>query len=173
MVTLRDALAGHGLMVMTFDYAYTAAGRKAPDRAPKLLEVHRAAADRLATYCENVVLAGKSMGGRVASHLAGEFGWGAAALVYYGYPLVPLGKGEPRATSHLANIKVGQLFLAGTRDRLSPPGFIVPLAKSLPAARAEIIEGGDHSFKVPKASGQSHDQIIVRLADLTAAWLAG
>jgi len=172
MVTMREALAAHGLVVMTFNYAYTEAGRKAPDRAPKLLEVHRAAADRLGTYCDDVVLAGKSMGGRVGSHLAGDLGWEAAALVYYGYPLVPLGKGEPRATPHLANIEVGQLFFTGTRDRLSPPSLIVPLAGSLPAAQAEVIEGGDHSFKVPKASGLSHDEVIERLAQLTAAWLA-
>ena len=43
MTTLRDALADEGLTVMTFNYAYTEAGKRAPDRLPKLLEVHRAA----------------------------------------------------------------------------------------------------------------------------------
>jgi hypothetical protein len=171
MITLRDALAAHGFVVMTFNYAYTEAGRKAPDRVPKLLAVQHAAADRLATYCDNVVLAGKSMGGRVGSHLAGDDGWPAAALVYYGYPLVALGKGEPRDTSHLTNIKVRQLFFAGSRDRLSPPALIVPLAGSMPAADAEIIEGGDHSFKVPRAMSISHTAVIENLAAITAGWL--
>ncbi len=172
MFTLREGLAAHGFIVMTFNYAYTEAGRKAPDRVPKLLAVQHAAADRLATYCDEVVLAGKSMGGRVASHLAGDDGWPAAALVYYGYPLVALGKGEPRDTSHLTVIKVRQLFFAGSRDRLSPPALIVPLAGSLPAADSEIIEGGDHSFKVPKAMGISRTAVIEDLAATTAEWLA-
>lgn len=171
MITLRDALAAEGLTVMTFNYAYTEAGRKAPDRLPKLLDVHRAAADRLATYCDSVTLAGKSMGGRVGAHLAGDAGWSAAALVYYGYPLVPLGKSEPRDTTHLEQITVPQLFFAGTSDRLSPPDLIAPLARRLPDARLEMVEGGDHSFKVPKAMGLSHEEVIAGLASSTARWL--
>lgn len=171
MVTLREALAAHGLPVMTFNYAYTEAGRKAPDRLPKLLAVHRAAADRLATYCDRVVIAGKSMGGRAGSHLVGDDGWPAAALVYYGYPLVALGKGTPRDTSHLRAITAPQLFFAGTRDRLSPPDLVVPMAKTLPSATAEVVEGGEHSFKVPKASGRTHEEVIQGLAAITADWL--
>ncbi|MDX2342391.1 MAG: dienelactone hydrolase [Acidimicrobiia bacterium] len=171
MVELRDALAAQGLITMTFNYAYTEAGRRAPDRLPKLLAVHRAAADRLATYCDEVILGGKSMGGRVGSHLAGDEGWGATGLVYYGYPLVPLGKPEPRDTTHLLKIRVPQLFLAGSRDRLSPADLIVPLVAGLIEARAEIIEGGDHSFKVPKKLERDQDEVIAELAALTADWL--
>ncbi|MDJ0923051.1 MAG: dienelactone hydrolase family protein [Acidimicrobiia bacterium] len=171
MVTLRSALVGEGLTVLTFNYAYTEAERKAPDRLPKLLEVHRAAADRLATYCDRVVLAGKSMGGRVASHLAGDEGWPAAAMVYYGYPLVPLGRGEPRETTHLSRIGVPQLFFSGSRDRLGPPELITDLANRLPSAEVEVIQGGDHSFKVPKAAGLTHAEVIGRMAATTARWM--
>lgn len=173
MVTLRSNLAAAGLAVMTFNYAYTEEGRKAPDRLPKLLDVHRAAADRLAQYCDSVYLGGKSMGGRVGSHLAGDGGWPTSGLVYYGYPLVALGKAEPRDTSHLDHIAAPQLFLAGSRDRLSPPDLIVPLAAALPHGEAVVIEGGDHSFKVPRRSGQSHEEVIGLLATTTADWIAG
>jgi predicted alpha/beta-hydrolase family hydrolase len=168
MVTLRDALASRGFTTLTFNYAYTETGRKAPDRLPKLLAVHRAAADRLATYCDGVILGGKSMGGRVGSHLAGDEDWDAGGLVYFGYPLVPLGRPEPRDTTHLRNIDAPQLFLAGSRDRLSPPDLIVPLAAGLPNARAEVIEGGDHSFKVPKKLDRTQDEVIAQLAAVTA-----
>ena len=171
MVTLRDALAAGGLTVMTFNYAYTEAGRKTPDRAIKLLDVHRAAAERLLTYCDKVVLAGKSMGGRVASHLAGDEGLPASALVYYGYPLVPLGKSEPRDTTHLERIEVPQLFFAGSRDRLSPPDLIGQLAGRLPRAAVRIVAEGDHSFKVPKKAGLTHREVITRLAHDTTDWL--
>ena len=171
MVTLRDALAARGLAVMTFNYAYTEAGRRTPDRAARLLAVHRAAADRLRTYCDEVVLAGKSMGGRIASHLAGDEGWPAAALVYYGYPLVALGKGKPRDTAQLQKIAVPQLFFAGTRDRLGPPDLILGLSEQLASAAVVVVEGGDHSFKVPKALGVTHGDVINQLAGDTADWL--
>ncbi len=172
MVTLRSELADAGLAVMTFNYAYTEAGRKAPDRLPKLLAVHAAAAERLAGYVDRVYLGGKSMGGRVGSHLAGDEAWPAAGLIYYGYPLVAMGKTEPRDTSHLDRISAPQLFFAGTRDRLSPPDLIRPLAARLPDATAEVVPDGDHSFKVPKRSGRSHDEVIADLAAKTAAWIA-
>ena len=100
----------------------------------------------------------------MASHLAGDAGWPATALVYYGYPLVPLGKSEPRDTSHLERITVPQLFFAGSRDRLSPPTRIGPLARRLPRAELIVVAGGDHSFKVPKKSGQTYEEVIGSLA---------
>jgi predicted alpha/beta-hydrolase family hydrolase len=168
---LRRDLAHHGLAVLTFDYAYAEAGRKAPDRLEKLLAVHRAAADRLAAYCDRVVLAGKSMGGRVASHLAGDAGWDAAALIYYGYPLVPMGKHEPRDTSHLRRITVPQLFFAGSRDRLGPPDLIRRVAAGLPAAAVIEVTAGDHSFRIPKRSGLTAAQVLERIAADSAAWI--
>jgi predicted alpha/beta-hydrolase family hydrolase len=171
MVTLRRQLVAAGVGVMSFNYAYTEAGRKAPDRAPKLLSVHEAAADRVSTYFDQVFLAGKSMGGRIGSHLAGDLGWPAAGLIYYGYPLVALGRGEPRDTAHLEGIAAPQLFFAGTRDRLSPPDLIVPLAKRLPSATVRIVADGDHSFKVPKRAGRTHEEVIAELASITAAWV--
>jgi predicted alpha/beta-hydrolase family hydrolase len=171
MVTMRDGLAAAGLGVLTFDYAYTAAGRKAPDRVDRLLAVHRAAADRLAERCDRVVLAGKSMGGRVGSHLVGDEAWPAAALVYLGYPLVPLGKGEPRSTEHLERISVPQLFVAGRRDRLSPPPLVEEVAAGLPHADTVFIAHGDHSLAVPKRSGLDPDAVLQTVAGLVAGWI--
>jgi predicted alpha/beta-hydrolase family hydrolase len=160
IVRVRNGLAAAGYPTLSFNYAYSEAGRRAPDRLPKLLAVHEEAADRLARYCGRVVFAGKSMGGRVGSHLAGDVGWPAAALVYLGYPLVPVGKGDPRPVDHLHQIAVPQLFVAGTRDRLSPPGLIEPLAASLPDARVIVVPDGDHSLEVPKRSGRTSEEVL-------------
>lgn len=170
---IRAGLADAGYPTMTFDYAYMDTGRRAPDRLPKLLAVHRAAADRLATYVDGVIFAGKSMGGRVGSHLAGDGEWPASALVYYGYPLVPLGKTEARPTDHLQRIVVPQLFFAGSRDRLSPLAAVRPLVRSLPAATLHEIEDGDHSFNVPKRAGRTTTDVLDELVGVTASWLGG
>jgi len=171
MVQAREGLAAAGFPTLTFNYAYTEAGRRAPDRAPRLLAVHEAAAHRLAQYCGRVVLAGKSMGGRVGSHLAGDIGWPAAAMVYLGYPLVPMGKGEPRPTDHLQRVVAPQLFVTGTRDRLSPPTLIESLAASLPDAAVIVVPDGDHSFKVLKRTGRTSEEVLDEIIAEVAAWL--
>ena len=171
MATVRRGLSAAGLATMTFNYAYAESGRRSPDRLPKLIEVHQMAAERFSGYVDGVVLAGKSMGGRVASHLAGDEAWPAAGLVYLGYPLVPMGKGTARATDHLERSTAPQLFVCGTRDRLSPPGLIVPLAAGLPAADVHVVAHGDHSFAVPKRSGTTTEVILATIVDVVAAWV--
>jgi len=169
IVSVAGGLAIEGLYVMTFNYRYTEAGRKSPDRLPTLLAVHRAAADALAERSEEVILAGKSMGGRVGSHLAGDEGWPAAGLVYYGYPL--MSKGEPRPTDHLERIDAPQLFFAGTRDRLGPPQAIEKVASRLPNAEIIVVDDGDHSFKVPKRAGKANEEILAEIVAESAAWI--
>jgi predicted alpha/beta-hydrolase family hydrolase len=172
MERLRRGLPDAGYPTLTFDYAYMNAGRRAPDRMDKLLAVHQAAADRLATYVGRVFVAGKSMGGRVGSHLVGDNSWPAAGLIYYGYPLVPLGKTEARPVDHLRRIVAPQLFFAGSRDRLSPLQTLRPVVDSLSAATLHVIEDGDHSFKVPKRTGRTYDEVLDELVAATASWLA-
>ena len=171
MSRLRSSLAAAGFPTLTFDYPYIEGGRRMPDRVPRLLQAHMAAAERLAGYVEGVVLAGRSMGGTVGSHLAGDVSWPAAGLVYFGYPLVPLGTNPPRSTEHLSRNTAPQLFWAGTRDRLSPPQLIVPLAERLPEADVILIEDADHGFHVPKRSGRTDDEVMAEIVRGTVTWL--
>jgi len=153
MVAARTGLAARGFIVMTFSYAYTQEGRKAPDRLPKLVDVHTAVAERLATYAGSVVLAGKSMGGRVGGHMVAEGRFDADGLVYLGYPIVAMGKTEPRDISHLTSLEMPQLFVSGTRDPMGPPDLIRAAAASAPDGRYVPIESGDHSLVPLKRSG--------------------
>jgi predicted alpha/beta-hydrolase family hydrolase len=171
MVTMRTALVAQGLFVMTFNYRYTEFERRRPDSPRVLLDVHEAAAARLLEYCDRVVLAGKSMGGRMGSHLVAERGVDPTALIYYGYPLVPLGKGEPRSTAHLEEIGAPQLFFAGARDRLSPPDLIATRAARLPSADVVVVPDADHSFRVPKRAARTDEAVLTDIAAKSARWL--
>lgn len=179
MVAVRSGLAARGLTTLSFDYAYRSAGRKAPERLPKLLDVHEAAYLWLAGRVERVVLAGKSMGGRVGSHLAGgveaeegRTGRELAGLVYLGYPLVAIGKTEPRSVEHLRRIVVPQLFVAGTRDRLAPLSLIQDVAGSLTDATVHVIDEADHGFHVPKRTGRHDSDVLEEIVEVAAAFVA-
>jgi predicted alpha/beta-hydrolase family hydrolase len=171
MAFLRDGLAGLGYPTMTFDYPYMEAGRRSPDRPTVLEECHRAAAARLADYVDGVVLGGKSMGGRIGGHVAAAAG--ARGLVFYGYPLVAIGSGKVRPLDHLAGLSIPKLFVSGTRDRMGPLPRLRGAVASLPAAEAALIDGGDHSLKVPKSSGLSHADVLDGVVTITGDWLAG
>ena len=167
---LRTRLAAAGHPTMTFDYPYMEEGRRAPDRPPTLLACHRAALHRLARYGWPVVMAGKSMGGRMASHLAVDEP-GPIGLVFYGYPLVSLSRGTVRPTGHLTETGMRMLFLTGSRDRMAPLEELRPVVQGLRRGTLEVVEGADHGFKVLKRIGTTPDEVLDLLAERTVDWI--
>jgi uncharacterized protein len=146
------AAAKLGLGTLRFDFPYMAAGRRAPDRAPLLIESMRSAVAAATDAAGGVPVfaGGKSMGGRMASMAASEGGLPVRGLVFLGYPLHPPGKPDRLRDEHLADIDVPMLFLQGTRDALARIDLLRPVVERL-GARAELveIEGADHSFRRP------------------------
>ena len=145
LVELRDGLGRAGVTVLTFNYPYTEADRKRPDAQPVLLSTHRAARDYLASEVGGrVVLAGRSMGGRMGTYLAAA-GEPALGLVLYAYPLHPPGRPEKLRADHLPAISAPMLFFQGTRDPLSRMELFERYVRPLPNATVELIEA-DHSL---------------------------
>jgi predicted alpha/beta-hydrolase family hydrolase len=142
----RDRLATLG-EVATFDYPYMRAGRKTPDRAPVLIAAHKEALAALRARAPGpVVLAGKSMGGRIGCHVALEEP--VAALVCLGYPLVAGGSGAVRDEVLLA-LRTPILFVQGTRDALCPlPRLEEVRARMEAPNRLHVVEGGNHSLEI-------------------------
>ncbi len=174
MVALRDGIAAAGHPVMTFDYPYMAAGRKAPDRPPKLLASHRAAAavlrDRVG---DRIVLAGRSMGGRMASHLAAE-GEPCEGLILFSYPLHPPGRPEKLRVDHLPSITVPVLSLTGTRDAFVTRELYDEHLGSMPTVTTHWLEDADHSYRVrKKVTGRTRDEVVEEIIEVTVKWLAG
>jgi predicted alpha/beta-hydrolase family hydrolase len=162
MVGIRQRLARR-FRVLAFQYPYVEAGRRAPDRLERLLRCHQAAFDRLAGVVDRVVIAGKSMGGRVGGHLVAEHGVAASGLIYYGYPLVGIRATTPRPTDHIESLQTPQLFIQGSRDRLGPPELVGAVAARCAAGRMVVIDDADHGFSVPKRTGLGVDHVLDRL----------
>lgn len=173
MAGLRTRLADAGHPVLTFDYPYVEAGRRAPDRLPKLLECHRAAFNRLRDRVDRVVVAGKSMGGRVGGHLVAEDANLAAGLIFFGYPLVAIGSNEPRSTSHLEGVNAPMLFIQGERDSMGPPELIDAAVRRIPSGEMVVINDANHGFAVPKRTGLTSDDVLDRLASLAVSFVEG
>ena len=110
-----------GLEVVTFNFPYTEARRRVPDPTGTLEACYHAvvAALRDGQLDDALFIGGKSLGGRIASHLAAQETSGAfrlSGLVFLGYPLHPPGRPAARRTTHWPHVKVPVLFVQGSRD---------------------------------------------------------
>ncbi len=172
MRRVARAFGRHGIRVLTFNFPYMDAGRRAPDRGPAL-EAHFAAtwARAVAGAAGPLVAAGKSMGGRIASQVAagGRFDPAPHGLIFFGYPLHPPGKPVQRRDRHLPLIAVPMLFLQGTRDPFGSPEEMIALAASLPLATLHLVDGGDHSLVATKRR-DPRDDALERAVATAAAW---
>ncbi len=175
MDAAAGALVERGLSCLRFDYAYSTRARRErkrrpPERAPALLAAQRVALEFARTRAGGLPLwcAGKSMGGRMSTMLAAE-GVAMAGLVLYGYPLHPAKKPEKLRVEHWPKIRVPALFLAGTRDALSDLALLREHLPSLGGpVELHVVEGGDHSFKLPKRLGREPAEVHAELADRAA-----
>ena len=170
MVRFARGMAERGVGCATFDFPYIAAGRKVPDRAPVLEQAWREAVEAGVAAFAGVPLfiGGKSMGGRIASHIASQGCDGLSGLVFLGYPLHPPGKPEQRRDAHLPAIAEPMLFVQGSRDAFGTTAEITALLPTLQNATLHEVSGGDHSFKVP---GRKGDAGLDEIMDVVAAWV--
>jgi predicted alpha/beta-hydrolase family hydrolase len=168
---LRNRLAGAGVAVLTFNYPYIEEGKRRPDPPARLLECHRAALNRLrAERGDAVVLAGRSMGGRMGTLLAAE-GEAVEGLVLFAYPLHPPGKPDRLRVEHLGGIGAPMLFLSGSRDSFARVELIDEHLRSLPGATVELLDEADHSFRVPKRSPRTYEEVLDEAVRRTVEWM--
>jgi uncharacterized protein len=157
MVRAAHGLADRGATVVRFHFPYMErlareSKRGAPDRPPVLLATWRAMIAEATSWIRHstpaLILAGKSMGGRMASLLlAEETPPGVRGAVYLGYPLSPAGRPEKLRAEHLDRVQVPQLFVSGSRDSLCNLAHLRAVLEPLGRrARLYVVEGGDHSL---------------------------
>jgi predicted alpha/beta-hydrolase family hydrolase len=117
-------------------------------------------------------IGGKSMGGRIASQAAAAGLGDLAGLVFLGYPLHPPGRPDRLRAAHLSQVKAPMLFVQGSRDAFGTPGELQPIINGIePLADLYVVEGGDHSFKVPRGLGVRQQDIYGAVQDRIETWL--
>jgi predicted alpha/beta-hydrolase family hydrolase len=175
MRMVAAGLAERGFDAMTFNFLYKEQNRSIPDPKARLescyLKVIDAARKHPTLKQNRLVIGGKSMGGRIASQVAAVSPEGIDGLVFLGYPLHPPGRPDKLRDEHLPEIKAPMLFVQGARDAFGNQKEISELIKRLRLpATLYPIEGGDHSFKVPKSAGTPQQTVYEMVMDNVAKW---
>ena len=186
MVEFATALSARGLHVVTFNFPFTERGKRLPDPQPVLEACFRAVLAHVVADPAHASLplfiGGKSLGGRMASHVAAardadetaSGGWWdrLRGLVFLGYPLHPPGKPQQVRVSHLPHVVQPMLVVQGAKDTFGTPDELRLFFDVLPS-RCEIytVEQGNHSLEVPKRSGIAQAQVFASAQDRIAEWV--
>jgi uncharacterized protein len=187
MVGFASGLAARGVDVVTFNFPFTDRGKKLPDPQPVLEACYRAVLAQVVAGSEGgalpLFMGGKSLGGRMASHVAAardvddsasDAWWNRLrGLVFLGYPLHPPGKPQQVRVSHLPHIVHPMLVVQGAKDAFGTPAEL-RLFFDLLQAPYEIytVDQGNHSLEVPKRSGLSQAAVFGAAQDRIVAWIS-
>ena len=184
MANYAAGLAARGITVVTFNFPYMEQRRRTPDRAPVLEDAFRRAVAGAVGHPDakssRLFIGGKSMGGRMATHLGAYLEkWPAtphpAGIIAFGYPLSPpRGKRTGDRVAHLRGLTIPTLIVQGTRDPFGGPEEVKEaIADAMPAPPIEIltVDGGDHSFGVLKSSGRDQQAVHHEILDAVAKWI--
>lgn len=173
MEGVAETLADRRIATLRYQFPYIEAGRRSPDPPARLQATVRAAVTRVAELDPNllVVAGGKSLGGRMTSMAQAEEALPyVRGLVFLGFPLHAPKRPSDKRAEHLRRVNVPMLFVQGTRDNLADLRLLSPIIKQL-GASVHIVEDGDHSFKVPKRTGRSAEEVLAELADAIGSWV--
>ena len=178
MNTIAEGVSQNGIKVWRFEFPYMserrATGKKRPPNTQKvLLESWKDTIEQIkrkVDKSEPIFIGGKSMGGRMASHLSDHDK--VAGVACLGFPFHPPGKPDKYKGEHLAELSKACLILQGERDTFGKreefPAFNLSDSVSV-----EFIPDGDHSFKPRKSSGHTEQQNIALAVEKLAKFIKG
>lgn len=174
MNAFARGLGERGIRVVRFEFPYMRQRREGgrqrpPDREPVL---RQAWLDVIAALGggKDLVIGGKSMGGRFASMVADEAG--VRGLVCLGYPFHPPAKPRQLRVAHLENLQTPALIVQGTRDPFGTREEVEGYRLS-PQIRLFWSEDGDHSFKPRASTGRTEAGNLAEAAEEVAGFVRG
>ncbi len=159
---LVEEMHSQQLSVLRFNFPYMDkrkldGKRRPPDRMPKLVDCYKSIIANFKTDLP-IIIAGKSMGGRVAATLAGDKSLMDAhnikGVICLGYPFHPVKKPEKLRLAPLQETQLPVLILQGERDAL---GSEIEINDYEISSRCQLhfFNDGDHDLKPRVKSGQT------------------
>jgi len=174
---IHRSIGRQGYLCVKFNFPYKEEGRRMPDNRVRLLNTWRAVVRQVKSDPDlsptKLVASGKSLGGRMASMVVSE-GVTVHGLVFFGYPLHPARQPEKIRSSHFSEIDCPMLFIQGTRDPLCDLTLLRSeiIDQNPHLASLHIIEGADHSFKVPRKMQRTEQSVQEEIVSATVRWMA-
>lgn len=172
--SISDGLAAAGVATLRYQFPYMERGRGRTDPPDKCVLTVNAAVARARAEAPGLplVAGGKSFGGRMTSTAQSRAPLpGVSGLVFLGFPLHPPGNPGSTRAEHLDLVKIPMLFLQGTRDEFAQSDLLHEVVARLkPLATLHEVEGGDHSFRVPRKQGTEADvfqELVTTITDWT------
>jgi len=163
------ALAAQGTPSARFQFPYQQTGSRHSNHSAVLEGTWRAVLNTVRLSDANVVIGGRSMGGRVATTIVAA-GADVAGLAAFAYPLHPPGHPEKARLAHLQAIIVPTLFCSGTRDTFGTQEELSAASHLVPNATVHMLDGADHGFAVPKRSERTKEEIYGEAVASLLAW---
>jgi len=168
---ITNKLELNNIEVIRFEFPYMEkrriTGKKSPpDKLPILVDKFNNIVNSLN---KPVFIAGKSMGGRIASMIAPTNN-NILGVIAYGYPFHPVGKPEKLRTEHLKKYNKPMLIIQGEND---------PFGKSKEWENFNIdksieifpISKANHDLKPNKSTGLSLDEAMNIAVKKTASFI--
>jgi len=172
--SIAQRLAERGIATLRYQFPYMERRAGRPDPPAVAAATVRTAVVEAARNAPGLplVAGGKSFGGRMTSTAQAEAPLpGVRGLVFLGFPLHPPGRTGDSRAEHLAQVEIPMLFLQGDRDQFADLKFLEPVVKRLgDRATLHLVEGGDHSFRVPKRSGKTAEDVMTELVATIDRW---
>ncbi len=177
MEDMATRLGRRGVATLRYHFRYMESATRRPPDARRVLERCVRGAIEAATRSTRglpIVAGGKSMGGRISSHVMAMDPPGAVqGLVFLGFPLHPPKKPGTTRADHLGDVRGPMLFVQGTRDALADMRLMQPTVTRLGRrATLHVVDGADHGFHVLKRSGRTDDEAMDEIADAVESWIA-
>jgi predicted alpha/beta-hydrolase family hydrolase len=178
MSLISEMLAARAIRVGRFEFSYMAARRQGGKRRPPPKaenldgEMRRAIQSAREGKPGRLAIGGKSMGGRVASHVAEDMHRAGeiVGLVCLGYPFHPPKTPERLRVTHLADLTCPALFVQGERDPFGGRAEVEALDLP-PAIRVHWAQDGDHDLGPRGGAGVTRRQNLEAAADAVAEFL--
>jgi predicted alpha/beta-hydrolase family hydrolase len=174
MREIAEALAAASFRVVRFEFPYMqesrTSGRRSRPDPPRVLEETWIRVIEQAGPAGELVIGGKSMGGRIASMVADQAG--VKGLVCLGYLFHPAGRPDALRVAHLERLKTRSLIVQGTRDALGSREDIAGYVLS-DAIKLVYLDDGDHSFKPRKSSGRTYEQNFTQAVEAIREFCRG
>lgn len=169
MEDMAYLLAHRGISSLRFNFLYMELQKGRPDVQAKTVSTILQAIEFQKSQSQlPLFIGGKSYGGRMCSWAMTHDPEGINGLIYWGFPLHAPGRDSADRAAHLESIKTPMLFLQGTKDKLANLDLLKTVVKL--TDELFILEEADHSFKVPKKSGKTNDEVAETIADKVKDW---